>query len=102
MLANRFLEIMKTVFDTLTFPKTVGAASLILSILLLGTSGSVDAQPRSSCIGVLPSSLVTTIKNQYPEWTVVRHEMLNSHHRKLFAKDHKGKCPGIVKIDFYG
>src|SRR5438093_9049247 len=29
-------------FDTLTFPKTVGVGSLILSILLLGTSGSVD------------------------------------------------------------
>ena len=57
---------------------------------------------RDSCRNLLPSHLSEVLKRQHPGWNIVALEMLESHKRKLFLKENKGKCPGAVKVDFYG
>ena len=49
----------------------------------------------------LPPSLRDEITKKYPGTRVVSLADLDEYDRKLFQKDH-GRCPGLVKVDFYG
>jgi hypothetical protein len=79
------------------------ARSLIVIVLLYAIPAFSDGvQSQSSCVGVLPNSLENLVKEQYRGWQIVSVEMLKPHHRKLFLKDRRRKCPGIAKVDLYG
>lgn len=61
---------------------------------------AVDAQLQNPC--VLPSSLQEEITKRYPNMHLVTLADLDEYDRKLFRKDHGSRCPGLVKVDFYG
>lgn len=50
----------------------------------------------------LPSGLDEEISHKYPGTSVVSLADLDDYDRKLFQKDHGSRCPGLVKVDFYG
>ena len=84
------------------FSSKILTKSLIVTFLLYGVSNSDGAERRDPCLGVLPSSLEKKINEQYRDEIIVSLTFLDSYHKKLFLKDHKGKCPGIAKVDLYG
>ena len=50
----------------------------------------------------LPPGLRDEISKQYPGTHIVTLADLDEYDRKLFRKDHGTRCPGLVKINFYG
>src|SRR5947207_1657209 len=56
-------------------------------------------QLQDAC--VLPSGLQEEMK-KYSDTHVVTLADLGEYRRKLFRKEHGGRCPGLVKADFYG
>ena len=50
----------------------------------------------------LPPGLRSEISQKYPYKHIVALTDLNADDKELFEKDHKGRCPGLVKVDFYG
>jgi len=50
----------------------------------------------------LPPDLQSELGTSYPGSTIVKLENLSEYDRQLFHKDHDGRCPGLVKIDFFG
>lgn len=78
------------------------ARSLIIILLLCEMPAYSDGlQSRNSCFGIIPNSLEKMVK-EFGGWRIVSLEILDPYDRKLFVKDHKGKCPGIAKVDLYG
>jgi hypothetical protein len=72
-----------------------------LNLCLLGASQVVvAAPPQDRCS--LPPSLRDEITKKYPGASVVGLADLDDYDRKLFQKDHGARCPGLVKVDFYG
>jgi hypothetical protein len=65
-----------------------------------GGQAAPASTPSSSC--VLPSGLHDEVAQKYPGAHIVTISDLNEDHRVLFRKDHGTRCPGIVKVDFYG
>src|ERR1700737_1214493 len=62
--------------------------------------GVLAAQSRSTCD--VPFGLSDEISKKYPGTSLVNLKDLNSYDRKLFEKDHGRRCPGLVKVNFYG
>jgi len=58
------------------------------------------AQSKDDCS--FPSSLQQEITKRFPETKQLRLTDLSAHDRNLFQKDHGNRCPGFVKVDFYG
>ena len=58
------------------------------------------AQTKDSC--ALPTGLDEEISKDYANTKLVSLTDLDEHERKLFRKEHGSKCPGLVKVDFYG
>lgn len=56
----------------------------------------------SPCSAMLPAALSAVVKEKYPGFKIPSLRLLENYHRKLFQKDHKGKCPGIARVNFYG
>ena len=50
----------------------------------------------------LPASLHDEISRKFPGANVVSLTDLDEHNKKLFQKDHGARCPGLVKVNFYG
>jgi hypothetical protein len=72
-----------------------------LNLCLLGAGQVVvAAPPQDRCS--LPPSLRDEITKKYPGASVVGLADLDDYDRKLFQKDHGARCPGLVKVDFYG
>jgi hypothetical protein len=42
------------------------------------------------------------ISEKYPQMHIVSLADLNADDRELFRRDHDGRCPGLVEVDFYG
>ena len=49
-----------------------------------------------------PPDLRGQLSKKYPNTHLVTVADLDEYDRKLFRKDHKNQCPGLVKVDFYG
>jgi|SRR5208282_960809 len=49
-----------------------------------------------------PPGLGDEISNRYPGTRIVHLADLEEYDRKLFVKDHGARCPGLVRVDFYG
>jgi hypothetical protein len=50
----------------------------------------------------LPPDLQREVASKYPGATIVNLSDLGEDDRGFFEKDHKGACPGMVSVDFYG
>src|SRR5437867_8807981 len=57
-------------------------------------------QAQNPC--ALPSDLHDEITKKYPDTHLVTLADLDEYNRKLFRKDHGSRCPGLVKVNFYG
>lgn len=60
----------------------------------------IAALPNDQC--AYPPELRSQISKAYPNAHLVTAADLDEYKRKLFRKDHKNQCPGLVKVDFYG
>jgi len=49
-----------------------------------------------------PSSLGEEISKRFPGTRIVTAADLEEYDRKLFQKDHGTRCPGLVKVNFFG
>jgi hypothetical protein len=67
--------------------------------LTIGPRGFA-AQPKDGCS--YPSSLQEEITKKFPETKLLRLTDLSAHDRNLFQNEHGNRCPGFVKLDFYG
>ena len=71
-----------------------------LSVLLL-ISLTLQAGASQECS--LPPRLDSEISRKYPGKKVVTHaDISDVNDRKLFRKEHGSRCPGLVKVNFYG
>lgn len=75
----------------------IGPISLYL---IVSFQAGVCARPSDRC--AFPPGLHDEISMKYPGARVVTSGDLDKYHRKLFKKDHGARCPGRVKVDFYG
>src|ERR1700687_5171464 len=71
-----------------------------VTLYLIAASQVTAAQSHDRC--ALPSGLSDAIVKKHPGTRVVSLADLDDYDRKLFQKDHGGRCPGLVKVDFYG
>jgi hypothetical protein len=72
-----------------------------LSLCLFGLIQAVTtASSNDRC--ALPPDLRDEISKQYPGTHIVILADLDEYKRKLFHKDHGTRCPGLVKVNFYG
>jgi hypothetical protein len=60
----------------------------------------VAAPPNDSCN--LPPGLHDELSKKYPGTHLVSLADLSDYNKKLFRKDHGMRCPGLVRINFYG
>jgi hypothetical protein len=60
----------------------------------------IAAPPQDRC--ALPPGLPGEISKKYPGARVVTLADLDEYDRKLFRKDHGTRCPGLVRVNFYG
>jgi hypothetical protein len=58
------------------------------------------ASPNDRC--ALPPDLGEEISKEYPGTHLLTLADLDEYDRKLFRKDHGTRCPGLVKVNFYG
>jgi len=71
-----------------------------VSLCLCASQVVVATPPQAGCS--LPPSLRDEISKKYPGTRVVSFADLGEYRRNLFKKDHGSRCPGLVKVDFYG
>jgi hypothetical protein len=69
------------------------------SLYLFAANQIVFATPNDRC--TLPSGLGDEISRKYPDKKLVSLADLDEYKRKLFQKHH-GRCPGLVRVNFYG
>jgi hypothetical protein len=77
----------------------MGLGSVAVMAWLLFPARIAIAQDGSCA---LPGTLKTVIVTTYSGTKLVSSEDLNKGDRALFQKDHGTRCPGLVKVDFYG
>ncbi len=70
------------------------------SLYLFAANQVTAAQSQDRC--ALPSGLSDSISKKYPGASVVSLADLEQYNRKLFQKGHGTRCPGLVKVNFYG
>src|SRR6267154_2617859 len=58
------------------------------------------APPKDSC--KLPPGLHEELSKEYPDMRLVTLADLTEYNRKLYQKDHGTRCPGLVRVNFYG
>ena len=73
----------------------------VVSLYLFAASQVVVTPPLQDRCS-LSSSLRDEITKKYPGARVVSLADLDEYDRKLFQKDHGTRCPGLVKVNFYG
>jgi hypothetical protein len=67
---------------------------------LFASEAVANEQTRDSC--ALPPELGEKISRDYANTKLVSLTDLDEHDRKLFQKEHGKRCPGLVRLDFYG
>src|SRR6267154_1690472 len=73
------------------------AAGFYLFVLIPAVTA---ASSNDRC--ALPPDLRDEISKNHPDSHIVTLADLDAYDRKLFHKDHGTRCPGLVKVDFYG
>ena len=66
----------------------------------LATTRVAVAAPVDAC--TLPQGLGSKIAAKFPGAHLVTSTDLDDYDKKLYKKDHGSRCPGLVKINFYG
>ncbi len=61
---------------------------------------TVAADPAEEC--ALPPGLRDEISEKYPGTKVLSLADLEEYHRQMYQKDHGTRCPGLVRVNFYG
>ncbi len=61
---------------------------------------ALAAQVNDPC--GLPADLQRELLNKYPRARVVAMSDVQDDDRGFFEADHRGSCPGLTKVDFYG
>lgn len=80
-------------------PRHLPALASVI-IFLLSVRPAVAQSSSDPC--VLPLDLQPLVAAQFPRTKIVTVEDLSDDHKSLFEADHRGKCPGLVQVDFYG
>jgi hypothetical protein len=75
--------------------------SLSLVALCLFAPGLVNAASSNGGCD-FPPGLRDEVSKEFPSTRLVSLGDLSEYDRKLYKKDHGTRCPGIVKVDFYG
>ena len=78
----------------------IGGASAV--ILCVGVFTAIASAVPADRACVLPTGLAKPISERYQGARVITISDLSEYYRKLFQKDHGTRCPGLVKVDFYG
>jgi len=68
--------------------------------LLAANQMAIAAPPDHQC--ALPPTLRDEISKKYPGTKIVSMADLDEYDRKLFQKDHGTRCPGLLRVNFYG
>jgi hypothetical protein len=71
-----------------------------LAICLFAAGQVAVAAPDGGC--TFPRGLDNEIAKKLPGAHLVSLADLNDYDKKLYKKDHGSRCPGLVKVDFYG
>src|SRR5262249_53984281 len=74
------------------------AALGLLAVLALPSL--LVAGSKGNC--TLPDGLREEVAAKYPGTHVVQLGDLSDYDRKLYRRDHDDRCPGLVKVNFYG
>jgi hypothetical protein len=74
----------------------------VISIVLCWFAAAkvASAAPVGAC--ALPQGLDSKISTKFPGAHLVSFADLDDYDKKLYKKDHGSRCPGLVKINFYG
>src|SRR5712664_2119777 len=72
--------------------------AILCSFVLVSSVTATSSNDRCA----LPPDLRDEISRKYPCTRVVSLADLSEYKRKLFQKDHGARCPGLVKVNFYG
>jgi hypothetical protein len=65
-----------------------------------GTARGAIAAPVGAC--TLPQGLDSKIPAKFPGAHLASLADLDDYDKKLYTKDHGSRCPGLVRINFYG
>lgn len=71
--------------------------ALLFCLCACASDGTVRADHCA-----LPPGLNKEIAKQFPDRHVEQMSDLEDYDRKLFRKDHGERCPGLVRVNFYG
>lgn len=74
--------------------------AIAVTLYLFVANQMLFASPNDRCD--LPSALRDEISKRYPGTRLVSLADLDEYQRKLFQKDQGSRCPGLVKVNFYG
>jgi hypothetical protein len=74
--------------------------AVFVFLAMLATPVQVLASPTTNCI--LPDGLREEIATKYSGTHVLTLADLSDYNKKLFRKDHGARCPGLVRVNFYG
>jgi len=73
---------------------------IAFGLCLFAAAGDAAAGPVSGC--TLPQGLDGKIATKFAGAHLVSLADLDDYGKKLYKKDHGSRCPGLVKINFYG
>jgi len=79
--------------------KCVLTFTLSVCVVVLIQGGVAEAS-ADAC--TFPAGLHEHISRRYPGTTLVSLADLSEDDREFFQADHGNRCPGLVKVDFYG
>src|ERR1700674_5467592 len=71
-----------------------------LAVVTVASTCAVFAATGEQCQP--PSSLGEEISKRFPGTHIVATADLEEYDKKLFRKDHGPRCPGLVKVNFFG
>jgi len=78
--------------------KSLLASSLVLYLFV--SVQVTSAKPNRGC--QFPAGLSDEVSKRFPGTRLVTLADLDEYDRKLYKKDHGLRCPGLVKVNFYG
>src|SRR5580693_1487366 len=76
------------------------AAVYTLTLHLFAIVVASATSPIKPC--ELPPDLGDEVSKRYPGTHIVTQSDLDKYDRKLFQKDHGNRCPGLVRVNFFG
>lgn len=80
--------------------QSLSVMCLLSFCFLTLVQGSIAASNGPQC--QYPAGLSDKISELYPGRSLVRLNDLSDYDRKLFQKSHGKRCPGLVRVNFYG